>query len=86
MDQFLQIYNLRKLIQEVDHPNRHTSIIEIKSGRDVARGGGGGQSGWKGKMYAYGQFVLRYGENHHDILIILQLKYILKIINNLPKQ
>ena len=49
-------------------------------------GGGGGQSGWKGKMYAYGQFVLRYGENHHDILIILQLKYILKIINNLPKQ
>ena len=47
---------------------------------------GGGQSGWKGKMYAYGQFVPRYGENHHNILIILQLKYILKIINNLPKQ
>ena len=29
---------------------------------------------WKGHMYNYGWFILMYDKNHHNILIILQLK------------
>ena len=29
-------------------------------------------------MYAYGQFTLMHGKNHHNIVIILQLKIVLK--------
>lgn len=36
-------------------------------------------------MYAYGRFIPRYSENHHNTVITLQLKYIFLIINNLPK-
>ena len=38
-------------------------------GREVWERGSGG----RGHMYAYCQFILMYGKNHHDI-IILQLK------------
>ena len=31
-------------------------------------------SGGNGHMYAYGWFILMYGKNHHNIVIILQLK------------
>jgi len=31
-------------------------------------------SGGRGHMYAYGRFMLLYGKNHHNIIIILQLK------------
>ena len=38
-------------------------------GREV---GGGFRIG--GHMYTYGPFMLMYGKNHHNIVIILQLK------------
>ena len=33
-----------------------------------------GGSGWGGHMYTCGPFMLMYGKNHHNIVIILQLK------------
>ena len=33
-----------------------------------------------GHMYTYGQFMLMYGKNHHNIVIILQLNYFRKYI------
>ena len=33
-----------------------------------------------GHMYTCGQFMLMYGKNHHNIVIILQLKELIKII------
>ena len=39
-------------------------------GREV----GGGCSGWRGHMNAYGHFILMYGKNHHNTVIIVQLK------------
>ena len=43
-------------------------------GREVGKG----VSGWRGHMYAYGQFILIYGKKkkNHNIVIILPLKYI----------
>ena len=32
----------------------------------------------RGHVYTYGRFLLMYGKNHHDIVIILQLKIIYK--------
>jgi len=32
----------------------------------------------RGHVYTYGRFLLMYGKNHHDIVIILQLKIIHK--------
>ena len=29
-------------------------------------------------MYAYGRFMLMYGRDHHNVVIILQLKLILE--------
>ena len=34
------------------------------------RDGVGGGSGWRGHMYTCGQFMLMYGKNHHNIVII----------------
>ena len=33
-----------------------------------------GGSGWRGHVYTYGRFILIYGGNHHNIVIILQYK------------
>ena len=33
-----------------------------------------GDSGWGAQMYTCGQFMLMYGKNHHNIVIILHLK------------
>ena len=41
-------------------------------GREV---GGGFRIG--GHMYTYGPFMLMYGKNHHNFVIILQLKQII---------
>ena len=43
-------------------------------GREVGKG----VSGWRGHMYAYGQFILMYGKKkkNNNIVIILPLKYI----------
>ena len=35
-------------------------------------------------MYSNGQFILMYGKNHHNIVIILQLKQINKFLKNEP--
>ena len=32
----------------------------------------------RGYVYTYGRVLLMYGKNHHDIVIILQLKIIYK--------
>ena len=41
---------------------------------DWDRQGGETGSGGRGHMYANGQFMLVYGKNHHNFVIILQLK------------
>ena len=33
-----------------------------------------GDSGRRGHMYTYGQFILMYGKNCNNIVVILQLK------------
>ena len=43
-------------------------------GWDGEGGGRGVQD--RGHMYTYGPFMLMYGRNHHNIVIILQLKLI----------
>ena len=44
---------------------------------------GEGCSKGRGHMYTYGWFMLMYGRNHHNIVIILQLK-IKKIVTKSP--
>ena len=41
----------------------------------MSQGWGGG----RGHMYAYGWFTLMYDKNHHNVIIILQLKSLSRI-------
>ena len=37
-------------------------------------GWGRGSSGWRGHMYTCAKFILMYGKNHCNVVIIFQLK------------
>ena len=45
------------------------------------RWGGEGGSGCGEHVCTYGRFMMMYGRNHHTIVIILQLKQVIKKIN-----
>ena len=52
------------------------SLCSGTTQRDRVEGGGRGIQDRGGHIYTCGQFMLMYGKNHHNIVIILQLKYI----------
>ena len=58
------------LMHEAGHPK--PMLWDNLEGYDREDGGRGVQYG--GHIYTYGQFMLMYGKNHHNIAIILQLK------------
>ena len=47
------------------------SVTTWRVGREV---GGAFRMGVGGHICTYGRFILMYGKNHHNIVIILQLK------------
>ena len=62
-------------LYEAGHPESQCSGTTQRDrvGREV---GGGLRIGGQGSMYSCGRFMLMHGRNHHNIVIILQLKLI----------
>ena len=57
------------LMHEVGHPK--SVLWDNPEGQGGLKGGRWVQDG--GDMYTHGKFMLMYGKNHHNIVIILQL-------------
>ena len=59
------------LMDEAGHPK----LVLWDNPRGMGLGGSGeGGLGWRGHVYTYGQSILMYVKNCHNIIIILQLK------------
>ena len=77
---------------KIDDQGKFDAWIRVPKAGALGRPRGigwGGRSkegaGWGGgHMYTYGWFMLMYGKNHHNIVIILQLKYIIFLKCTLP--
>ena len=62
------------LMHEAGHPKLVPCDNPEGGGGEGGAVGGSGCSGWRGHMYTYGWFILVYGKNHQNIVIIIQLK------------
>ena len=64
------------------HEAGHSKLVLWDNPEGWGGEGSGGWSGWRGHMYTCGQFMLMYGKNHHNIVIIFYLNKYKKSIRS----